>query len=157
MGVHRNGRRILSSALALGLGATLVLGTVPTATNADERVGPRLRFVQLTNEDRREHDRPALRFQRRISRYAKEHSLAMARRGYLFHSTDEQLRRVLGDVRWSIGGENVGVGGSLEGLERAFMASAPHRQNILRREFRRMAVGIVRRDDRLWVTVIFYG
>lgn len=156
MAVHRSGRRVLRGVLALGLGAILVLGTVPAAS-AGERVGRRLQFVQLTNQDRREHHRAALGFQRRVSRYARQHSLAMAKKGYLFHSTEEQLRRALDDVRWSIGGENVGVGGSLESLQRAFMASKLHRENVLRREFRRMAVGIVRQDDVLWVTVIFYG
>ena len=60
-------------------------------------------------------------------------------------------------MRWSIGGENVGVGGSLESLQRAFMASKLHRQNILRKTFDHVAVGIVRQDDALWITVIFYG
>jgi uncharacterized protein YkwD len=81
----------------------------------------------------------------------------MARRGYLFHSTTEQLRGALGSVRWSIGGENVGVGSSLESLQRAFMASRLHRENVLRPSFDHMAVGIARRDGALWVTVIFYG
>jgi uncharacterized protein YkwD len=49
------------------------------------------------------------------------------------------------------------VGGSLDGLESAFMQSKDHRENILRRQFDHMAVGIVRDGDTLWVTVIFYG
>jgi uncharacterized protein YkwD len=81
----------------------------------------------------------------------------MARSGYIFHSTEGQLRRALGGYDWSFGGENVGVGGSLESLQDAFMASRPHRQNILRRAYERIAVGIVRADGRIWVTVIFYG
>jgi uncharacterized protein YkwD len=157
MAVHRSGRRTFRAALALGLATVLLLGATPTGADAAERVGRRLRFVELTNEDRREHGRPALSFQRRVSRYARAHSLAMAEKGYLFHSTEEQLRRALGDVRWSIGGENVGVGSSLESLQRAFMASKLHRQNVLRRAFDHMAVGIVRQDDVIWITVIFYG
>jgi uncharacterized protein YkwD len=51
----------------------------------------------------------------------------------------------------------VGVGSTLESLEDAFMDSKKHRQNILRREFLHAAVGVVREDGRLWVTVIFYG
>lgn len=157
MAVDRSRHRALRTVLALGIGATLVLGTVPAGAQATERVGRRQQLVQLTNQDRRERKRPALRFERRLSRYARQHSLAMARKGYLFHSTAAQLRGALDGVRWSIGGENVGVGSSLEGLQRAFMASKLHRRNVLRREFRHMAVGIVRQDDRLWVTVIFYG
>ena len=81
----------------------------------------------------------------------------MARKGYIFHSTEAELRRALGDGNWSIGGENVGVGGSLESLEDAFMASKLHRENILRKSFDHMAVGIVRDDGAIWITVIFYG
>ncbi len=58
---------------------------------------------------------------------------------------------------WSLGGENVGVGGSLDGLQRAFMASKLHRQNILNETYDHMAVGIVKADESLWITVIFYG
>lgn len=156
MAIDRS-HRALRTVLVFAIGATLAVGTVPIGAEAQERVGRRLQLVQLTNQDRREHQRPALRFERRISRYARQHSLAMARKGYLFHSTAAQLRGALDGVRWSIGGENVGVGSSLESLQRAFMASKLHRRNVLRREFRHMAVGIVRQDDRLWVTVIFYG
>lgn len=157
MAVHRSGRRTFRAALALGLSTVMLLGVAPARVDAAERVGPRLRFVELTNRDRREHERRALRFERRVSRYAREHSLAMAEKGYLFHSTEEQLRKALGDVRWSIGGENVGVGSSLESLQRAFMSSKLHRQNVLRRAFDHMAVGIAREGGVIWITVIFYG
>lgn len=157
MAVYRSGRRAPRAALALGLATVLLLGAAPARVDAQERVGRRVRFVELTNQDRRERERPALRFDRRVSRYAREHSLAMAEKGYLFHSTEEQLRKALDDERWSIGGENVGVGTSLESLQRAFMSSKLHRQNVLRRAFDHMAVGIVRQDDVLWITVIFYG
>jgi uncharacterized protein YkwD len=51
----------------------------------------------------------------------------------------------------------VGVGGSLDSLEDAFMASIDHRKNILRKVYDHAAVGIVRQDDAIWITVIFYG
>ena len=57
----------------------------------------------------------------------------------------------------SIAGENVGVGADLRGLESAFMASGPHRKNILRRAFDNTAIGVVERNGTYWVTVIFYG
>jgi uncharacterized protein YkwD len=42
-------------------------------------------------------------------------------------------------------------------MEAAFMASAPHRANILHRTFRHVAIGAVRVDGALWVTVFFYS
>jgi uncharacterized protein YkwD len=115
------------------------------------------RLFRLTNEARVDHDRARVAFADRLSRYAKHHSEAMAARGYLFHSDTSTLQRVLAPYHWSIGGENVGVGDSITGLQDAFMASRPHRRNILRTAFDHTAIGIVRQGDRLWVTVIFYG
>jgi uncharacterized protein YkwD len=51
----------------------------------------------------------------------------------------------------------VGVGGSLDSLESAFMQSKEHRKNILRPQFDHAAIGVVHGGDTLWVTVIFYG
>lgn len=156
MVLDRSRRAVWGAAIALLLVGLLVASVAPGA-GAEERFGRRRQMVALTNTDREEHGRRDLAFQAQISRYARQHSLAMAKKGYIFHSTEQQLLDALGDVRWSIGGENVGVGGSLESLQRAFMSSKLHRQNILRRTFDHMAVGIVRQDDALWITVIFYG
>lgn len=145
--------------IALLLSAALVLG--PAAAGSDAKAeqlrGPRRQMLELTNGDRLQRDRGELGFATWLSRYARRHSEAMARRGYLFHSTDDELRGVLAGHDWSIAGENVGVGGSLEGLEAAFMASTLHRRNVLREAFENAAIGIVRADGRLWITVIFYG
>jgi uncharacterized protein YkwD len=150
------GRRPLT-VVAFLLAALLVVALVPSGAIAEERYGRRRQMLSLTNDDRRRHDRKALDFAGAMSAYAKDHSRAMARNGDLFHSTGGQLRNLLAGRRWSIAGENVGVGRTLESLQDAFMASALHRQNILRREFLHAAVGVVREDGRLWVTVIFYG
>jgi uncharacterized protein YkwD len=152
------GRRV-ATAIALVLSAMVVLGIAPMrqVAQADERFGRRLQMLALTNQDRRAHERDTLGFAAALSRYAKDHSRSMANKGYLYHSSDEQLQAALGHYAWSIGGENVGVGGSLDSLEDAFMASIDHRKNILRKVYDHAAVGIVRQDDAIWITVIFYG
>lgn len=154
----RLGRSRLGSGIAVALVALLLTGVAPDgSTAAAERTGRRMQMLGLTNEARVRHDRQALSFAARLSRYAKQHSREMAEAGYLFHSTAEELRRALDGYHWQLGGENIGVGGSLESLQDAFLASRTHRQNILRRVYDHAAVGIVRADDRIWVTVIFYG
>ena len=71
----------------------------------------------------------------------------------LHHSTDRQmLDRIIG---WDVLGENVGVGGTVESLHDAFMASPPHRHNVLYRQYRRVGVGVGRGHGRMWVTIIF--
>lgn len=153
------GRGKPGATIALLLVALVMTGSIAAHSEAaTERTGRRLQMLGLTNDDRVARDRSALAFADRLARYAKEHSRRMAESGSLFHSTGDELREALEGYQWSLGGENIGVGGSLESLEDAFMASRLHRQNILRRVYEHAAIGIARGDDgRLWVTVIFYG
>ena len=129
----------------------------PVAVAKGTRTEMRADFLDLTNEDRARHDREALRLARVLSRYATHHSRAMADRGFLFHSSEDDLRAALEGTEWTAAGENVGVGDSLDDLEAAFMASDVHRHNILARTYDHAAVGIVIDDGRVWVTVVFYG
>jgi uncharacterized protein YkwD len=146
-------------------GSSLLLGMAPARSDADAprpapavvRTGLRDDFQRLTNLDRREHDRQALALADVVSRYATRHSRRMAELGSIFHSHEGQLRGALDGTGWVVAGENVGVGPSLEDLEDAFMASAPHRENILNPGYEQVAVGIVESDGVLWITVIFYG
>ena len=153
------GRRKVGAGAAFVLSGLLVLGLAPVRSSAatDDGVGRRRQMLGLTNDDRSARDRAELRFAARLSHYAKSHSEQMAKKGYIYHSREDQLRDALKGYDWSLGGENVGVGGSLESLESAFMASRDHRENILRREFDHAAFGIYRTDGRVWITVIFYG
>lgn len=156
--VRSQGRSRLGVGIALLVAALLMSGLAPGSSSAElERSGRRRQMLGLTNHDRVRHERQALDFAGRLSRYAKHHSRVMAEAGYLFHSTGDELRAALDGYEWSIGGENIGVGGSLESLEDAFMASKAHRRNILRKPYENAAFGIVRADGRVWVTVIFYG
>jgi uncharacterized protein YkwD len=147
------GRRAAAVALLL-LVAFLAQGV--GAQDANAATYRRDTMLSLTNEDRADHDMRALSLDRKLSAYAKQHSRDMASTGYLFHTED--LAAKLSGLDWSIGGENVGVGSSLDGLEAAFMRSTAHRQNILRESFDHSAIGVYKDgDDNFWVTVIFYG
>ena len=150
-------RKRLGALVALLMSGVLLVGAAAGTAVGDEKLGPRLHMLALTNSDREHHERRDLAFAAKLARYAKAHSQAMADNGYIYHSTGDQLRAQLDGYQWQLGGENVGVGGSLESLEDAFMASSEHRKNILRRVYGHAAVGIVRADDRIWITVILYG
>jgi uncharacterized protein YkwD len=151
--VSRSRRRVaLVFLLTAGL---FTSGIVTDPVRAGATVPPRGEMFRLTNDDREARDRRALRLNERLSRYAKRHSRAMAERGELFHTPD--LAAKLKGLHWTIGGENVGVGDDLPSLESAFMASTPHRKNILRRGFAKTAIGVVESGGNFWVTVIFYG
>ena len=133
------------------------LAPARTAITQGTRTEMRADFLDLTNGDRARHDRETLRLSRVLSRYATHHSRAMADRGFLFHSSEDDLRAALEGTDWTAAGENVGVGDSLADLQDAFMASDVHRHNILARTYDHAAIGIVIEDGRVWITVVFYG
>jgi uncharacterized protein YkwD len=173
MGVVRTDRRVRLALLAVLLGSMLIVGFAPAISDADAaerplasaprvepaRAEPELAgtLLHLTNDDRAVLGGEALELAEHLSRYATRHSERMARLGYLFHSSDEQLRRALDGETWSTAGENVGVGASLEEVQEAFMDSAPHRHNVLDGSYDRAAIGVVEADGAVWITVIFYG
>jgi uncharacterized protein YkwD len=151
--VSRSRRQVaLVFLLAAALFAT---GIVIDPVRAGASAPPRGVMFGLTNDDREARHRHDLELNGRLSRYAKRHSRAMAERGELFHTPN--LAEKLSGLNWTIGGENVGMGPDLPSLESAFMASTPHRKNILRRGFDDAAVGVYESDGSFWVTVIFYG
>jgi uncharacterized protein YkwD len=147
------GRRTALASLLVA--ALLVQGLATEPARAGDTVQNRAEMLQLTNDDRADRDRDELRLNDRLSRYARRHSRKMAERDELFHTPD--LADKLRGTGWSIGAENVGMGPSLEALEDAFMASRPHRKNILRAGFERAAIGVAESRGSFWVTVIFYG
>lgn len=146
------GRRGPGAIVAALLAAFLAVGLVPPA---DAQTTARHTMLALTNEDRTDREVAGLELKIRLSRVAKQHSREMANAGNIYHSSN--LTGALAPYDWSIGGENVGSGGSLESLEKAFMASTAHRKNILRKSFDHVGIGVVKRDGTYWVTLIFYG
>jgi uncharacterized protein YkwD len=152
--VRARDRRLAGVALAL-LIVLLAQGVSADRASASADLRRRSYMLSLTNDDRAQHDKAVLRMNAVLSRYATHHSRQMATRGYLFHTAD--LSSKLKGLDWSIGGENVGVGSTLDGVEGAFMGSTPHRKNILRTGFDHAAVGVIRSNGSVWVTVIFYG
>jgi uncharacterized protein YkwD len=145
-------------ALIAALGGAVLGALPPGASGATSTsLRPRHRMLVATNTSRTNHDRHRVWIDREMSDLARKHSLAMARQNRLFHTNDPASYYLKG-VKWSYWGENVGVtGGTVRDLEAAFMASSPHRANILRSSFQHVAIGAVRVDGALWVTVFFYN
>jgi uncharacterized protein YkwD len=144
--------------LFAGGSAALILVTVFSTTPANafrtscwDPKTSELAFVRKMNRAR--PGWRGLRLDPQLSRVARTHTRAMARRELLFHSSGLQLRRRV--TNWTLLGENVGYGATVSSLHRAFMASPPHRANVQRGEFRNVGVGVRRQQGRLWVTVIF--
>ncbi|MGH2820126.1 MAG: CAP domain-containing protein [Actinomycetota bacterium] len=110
-------------------------------------------LARATNTARRRHHLSALQLDRHVSYVARVHSRAMAKGRTVFHTPSQTLAwRV---TRWRSLGENVGAGGGVRRVHRAFMRSAGHRTNVFRSGFRHFGVGVVRAGGRAWVTVVF--
>jgi uncharacterized protein YkwD len=148
---------VVRMALIAALGGML-LGALPTGAHGATSTShhPRHRMLLATNTSRSNHALHKVWINRDMSALARKHSLAMANRDSLFHTNDPASYYLKG-TNWHYWGENVGVtGGTVGDLEAAFMASTPHRANILHSSFRHVAIGAVRVDGALWVTVFFY-
>ena len=152
--------------LTLGVIAGLVItaGSLSPARGATTRWAPptggcwtvkpaEQNFVERMNRARVAGTGSRLRLDPQLSRSARKHTWEMVWARSLHHTPDAALRRRV--TNWTILGENVGVGTSVDSLQRAFMDSPLHRANILYSTFRHVGVGVVRRDNRMWVTVIF--
>jgi uncharacterized protein YkwD len=107
----------------------------------------------LHNRERAAHGLPALRENGKLRQAAKGHSGDMVAHGFFAHDSPsgaDMADRILGTgyargEGWSLG-ENIAWGtGSLATaaeIQRAWMSSPGHRENILRREFREIGIGI---------------
>lgn len=108
-------------------------------------------FLARIADARASHDLPAYRVGSTITEVAREQALRMAKRNTLYHNPE-----LTSDVsNWRYLGENVGYGPDALTVHRAFMHSAPHRANILDRDYTRVGVGAVVRNGRVWVCEVF--
>ena len=142
-------KRYLTAIFASALLASLI----PTGTASAACYSPNTAergFARLINVARGSND---LRLDPELSKVAKVHTREMVRKNSLFHSTSTQLRSRI--TNWSSLGENVGVGSSVTSLHQAFMNSTAHKANIVEPSFRHVGVGVIKKDGRMWVTVIF--
>jgi uncharacterized protein YkwD len=101
---------------------------------------------------------PALRIGRALTRAARSHSYDMARRGYFEHGAFVQRLRSFG-VRAPYIGENLALGTqplTAATIVQMWVASPPHRQNLLDRGFQRIGVGVAGGSTEL-VTADFAG
>ena len=160
--------RILS-VVVLMLGFALALGTRAEANGITppERLASvgvttptpgEVAIVRVMNTVRATNGAPPLRIGRALSRAARAHSVDMARRGYFDHGPFVQRLRRFG-VRAPYIGENLASGTkplSAAGIVRMWIASPPHRENLLDRDFRLVGVGLAG-GSTLLVTADFAG
>jgi uncharacterized protein YkwD len=160
---------ILSVVVLLLLGVALAAsgraeadGLAPQAPLAPTAVAAptsgELAVVRVMNSVRAANGVPPLRVGLALTRAARSHSADMARRDYFDHGAFVQRLRRFG-VRAPYVGENLATGTrplSASAIVRMWIASPPHRRNLLDRGFRRIGVGVAGSSTRL-VTADFAG
>jgi uncharacterized protein YkwD len=118
--------------------------------NADESC-----IAAAINSDRAAAGLPALPVDGGLSAYSRSHSSAMAAAGTIFHSGGSPSNQIPADsafraalpLPWrdaAVAGENVGDDSADDcaGMNAAFMASPPHKANILDARWTTMGVGV---------------
>jgi uncharacterized protein YkwD len=110
-------------------------------------------FTRATNLYRDRLGRGSLRLDAELSAAARKHTREMTSRNFLHHTSTDALRRRV--TFWSLLGENVGVGNTVDSLQKAFIDSPAHRDNIVYSTFKHIGVGTRKAHGRLWVTVLF--
>ena len=118
-------------------------------------------LYQSLNNDRRANGLPPLTWSPKLSNTAGVWADQMSRVGTLYHQNLGALISSPTYYGYRTMGENiiVGPGGmSPQGIENAWMASAPHRANILSGAFNVVGIGFVRGiDGRIWAVQEFGG
>lgn len=141
-----------ASAGANGITPPQITSTGTTPTSGEYSI------VRAMNAVRAQNGVPPLRVGRALTRAARSHSVDMARRGYFDHGAFVQRLRRFG-VRAPYVGENLAYGtGPLAAaaIVQMWIASPPHRQNLLDRSFRRIGVGVAGGSRKL-ITADFAG
>ena len=108
-------------------------------------------FVAKINDLRASKGLPALQVNANLVSKARGWAAGMAAAGRIWHST-------LSDgitADWQKLGENVGMGGSVDGLHAAFVASPHHYENLVDPDFAYVGIGIAMNGDTMYVAEEF--
>ena len=133
--------------------------------------GPRTdaAFVRATDADRRDNGLKSMASSATLTKLARSHSVAMARKSAARYGGRCDSRALWhNDIsrssnHWVWLGQNVGCGSlgsdgltaSVQRIQDAFMRSPGHRSNILYRKANLFGVGTWIKDGIIWVTVNF--
>ena len=139
-------RRTRTRALTLAA-AVLVAAVALTGCNAAQAN----ESVQRINEARDAQGLPPLQVEDGLARKAQAWADRLAASGSLGHSS------LTADVPggWSYLAENVGSASSIAEMHALYMASPPHRANILDRRSNRVGVGVAEGGGRVYVVQEF--
>src|SRR5438552_5288721 len=136
--------------LALGLVLAIGVAFFPAGAQADT-LSDEAAFVAKINDLRATKGLAGLQVNANLVAKARAWAAGMAAAGRIWHST-------LSDgitADWQKLGENVGMGGSVDGLHAAFVASPHHYENLVDPAFAYVGIGIAMNGDTMYVAEEF--
>ena len=136
---------LVLTTVVVAMAAVLVDTSPADATTAENELFTRINRARIV------HGRHVLARKYDLTLVARAQAQRMANSGTLYHNPN--LTTAVRNWRWV--GENVGYGPTVLAVHRAFMASPPHRANVLDRDYTQVGVGVVRRGSRVWVVEVF--
>ena len=155
-----------------GTPAATATGSQTQGTGEEQQLAQRL-FKQI-NQDRDANHLPALTWDPRLERSARQHDLVMATGCGLMHQCPNEpdlgTRINNQGVQWQTVGENIGEGGPISSnddawnivsmIHQGMMAEKPpddgHRRNLLSKDFHRIGISIyIDTHHTLWLTEDF--
>jgi uncharacterized protein YkwD len=143
---HRAMAAVIASMLVL---AALVTGAVTAQPAGASTVEDT--FTAKLNAARSSRGIPRLTVRADLVAVARAQAQRMATKSLLYHNPN--LTTNVKNWRWV--GENVGYGPDAASVHSAFMHSAPHKANILDRDYTEVGIGTVVKNGRVWVAQVF--
>lgn len=137
--------RRLVALIALAVGIFALSACDPVLEQAD---------LTALNALRASQGLPALVRDSALDRKASAQAVRMARQETIFHSSDLKLGVPDG---WSVIGENVGVGGTITAIQDALVKSPGHYANMVDPRYRKVGLGAVERNGRIYLVQVFVG
>jgi len=144
-------RKLFSVLIASLVLALLIPATTAVSASCWSYSGSDKKFAKKINNSRKGAGRGGLKLDPQLSKVAMKQTKTMISKN-LLHHTPNLGKRV---TKWNALGENVGYGGGVDSLHKAFMNSPSHKANILNSKFRYVGVGALKAKGFLWVTVVF--
>lgn len=139
---------------SLSILLVVVLATIGLSASAGADSGSEQEFLSKINSERSSRGLGTLTVDGGLRSHARKHTAEMIAADDLYHSSSAELKAAAGSG-WSAIAENVGRGGTVDSLHKAFMDSSGHRANILG-DFNYVGIGTdTASDGRLYVTVVF--
>ena len=137
--------------VVFGLMLALGVALLPMAAAQADPVSDEAAFVAKINQLRGSKGLPALQVNENLVAKARTWAAGMAAAGRIWHSTLSE--GVTAD--WKKLGENVGMGGSVDGLHDAFVASVHHYENLVDPAFSHVGIGIAISGKTIYVAEMF--